>query len=265
MLVVVGADNVIPQLAHGVRNQDLFGQTKYEQADALFDLFQAVTIFVYMQLSSHVTVFHDGTCNQLGEHNHIRAEINDIVLSLHIPAVYVDGVAHGLEGVEADTQRQNSSRFHHTDGKPGDRIDGADDEVGVLEEHQHGQAAHNGNDQEDSAHLVRMIEPFDGKAGEIVDEDQHDHHREEAYLTPGIEHQAADEQNQVFQLVRCNVIQRQRDRQKAEQKQNGTEQQACDTPLQKKGRYRRLVIPAKSIVLVGDYFSASSRAVSMAL
>ena len=37
------------------------------------------------------------------------------------------------------------------------------------------------------------------------------------------------------------------------------------TLLYKKGRYRRLVVPAKSIVLVGDYFSASSRAVSMAL
>ena len=79
-----------------------------------------------------------------------------------------------------------------------------------------------------------MIESFNCKAGEIVDEDQHDHHRKEPHLTPGIEHQATDKQSQVFQLVGGNVIQRQCDRQKAEQKQNGTEQQACDTPLQKR-------------------------------
>ena len=154
MLIVVGADDIIPQLAYGIRNQDLFRQAEYKQADALFDLLEAVAVLVHVKLRGHIPVFHDGTGNQLGEHNHICTEINDVVLSLHIPTVYVDGVAHGLEGIEADAQGQHGGCFHHADGKPGNRIDGADDEVGVFEKHQHGQAAHNGNNQKDPAHLV---------------------------------------------------------------------------------------------------------------
>ena len=105
MLVVVGADDVVPQFAYSICNQNLFGQTEHKQADALLDLLEAVAVFINMQLGCHIAVFYDGAGNQLGEHDHIRAEIDDIVLGFYIPAVYVDGIAHGLEGVEADAER----------------------------------------------------------------------------------------------------------------------------------------------------------------
>ena len=97
-----------------------------------------------MQLFRHIPVFYDGAGDELGEHDHIGAEIDDVVFGGNIPAVDVDGIAHGLEGVEADAQRQYADPFQVRQAQTGNGVVGVHDEVGVFEHHQHGQTAHNG-------------------------------------------------------------------------------------------------------------------------
>ena len=55
-----------------------------------------------LQIVGHRLVLHDGPGDQLGEQRHIRAEVDDVPLGRHQSSVHVDGVAHGLEGVEGD-------------------------------------------------------------------------------------------------------------------------------------------------------------------
>ena len=106
---VRNADDVCPQSTDGIRQQHLFGKAKGEQGHALFELLQAVAVPVYVQLVGDIAVFHDGAGNQLREHDHIGTKVDDITLCLYIPAVNIDGVGKGLEGVKADTQRQSAN------------------------------------------------------------------------------------------------------------------------------------------------------------
>ena len=102
------ADDVGPQGTDGVCQQHLLGQTEGEQGHALFDLRQGVAVLVDVQLIRYIAVFHDGARNELREHDHIGTKVDDVALGLHIPAVDINGVGQGLEGVEADAQRQGA-------------------------------------------------------------------------------------------------------------------------------------------------------------
>ena len=218
-------DDVGPQSTDGVRQQHLFGKAEGEQGHALFDLLQAVAVPVYVQLAGDIAVFDDGARDELREHDHVGAEVDDIALRLHIPAVDVDGVGQGLEGVEADAQRQGADALDL--GKAGAQqgIDAAQDEVCVFEIEQHPKAADQGGKQERSAQGRALVKMLDGKAADIVDQDQGHHHREEAYLAPAVEHQTAQKQHGILELRGCKVVQRQRDGQKAEQEDYGAENQ----------------------------------------
>ncbi len=96
-------------------------------------------------------------------------------------------------------------------------VGAAQHEVCVLEVEQHPQAADEGDEQKDSAQGGLCVKVLDGKAADIVDEDEGHHDREKPYLAPAVEHQTAEEQHGVLELCGRKVVQRQRDGQKAEQ------------------------------------------------
>ena len=90
-----------------------------------------------MQLVGYVPVFDDGAGDQLGEHNHICAKVDDVALGGHIPAVDVDGVGQGLEGVEADAQGQHLDALDGGEGSAQQGIGTFQHKVCVLEVEQH--------------------------------------------------------------------------------------------------------------------------------
>ena len=94
-------------------------------------------MLVDVQLVGDVPVLDDGPRDQLREHDHISAEINDVALSLYIPAVDVDGVGKGLEGVEADAQRQRADALDLGKGGAQQGVCAAQHKVCVLEVEQH--------------------------------------------------------------------------------------------------------------------------------
>ena len=91
-------------MAYG--QQDFLCQAEGEQGHAVLDLLELIAAFVDVETVGDVPVLDDGAGDELGEHDDVSTEINDVMLRFHIPAVDVDGVGKCLEGVEADAQRQ---------------------------------------------------------------------------------------------------------------------------------------------------------------
>ena len=81
---VRNADDVGPEGTDGVRQQDFFGEAEREQGHAILDLLEVVAAMRHMQLGRHVPVLDDGARDELGEHDDIRAEINDVVLRFYV-------------------------------------------------------------------------------------------------------------------------------------------------------------------------------------
>ena len=78
-------------------SRTFFGEAEREQGHAILDLLEVVAAMRHMQLGRHVPVLDDGARDELGEHDDIRAEINDVVLRFYVPAVDVDGIGERLE------------------------------------------------------------------------------------------------------------------------------------------------------------------------
>ncbi len=56
---------------------------------------------VDMQLGRDIPILDDGARDELGEHDNISAEVDDVVLSLYLPAVDINGIGKSLEGIES--------------------------------------------------------------------------------------------------------------------------------------------------------------------
>ena len=82
-------------------SRTFFVQTEGKQGHAFLDLLQAVTMLVDVQLGRDIPILDDGARDELGEHDNISAEVDDVVLSLYLPAVDINGVGKGLEGVKS--------------------------------------------------------------------------------------------------------------------------------------------------------------------
>ena len=186
-----------------------------------------------MQLGRDIPILDDGARDELGEHDNISAEVDDVVLSLYLPAVDINGVGKGLEGIKADAQRQDADALNGRKSGAQQAVDAAQDKVCVLEVEQHPQAGCKGDQQQHLAHAGLCVKRFQPQAAEIVDEDQGQHDREEPDLTPAVEHQAAHKEHGILELCGRKVIQRQRDGKKPEQKDDGAENQGFDLLLKK--------------------------------
>ena len=221
--IVRHPDDVGPQSADGVGQQHLFGQAEGEDGYPLLDLGQGIAVLVDVELGRHIPVFHDGAGDQLGEHHHIGAEVDDVFLGGHVPAVDVDGVGQSLEGVEADAQGQDADPLDGGKACPQQGVGAFQHKVCVFEVKQHPQAAHQGHPQQHFPGDGAGVKPAQPQAAQVVDEDQPQHHREKPHLAPAVEHQAADEQDGVFGFGGGDIVGRQGKRQKMKQEDDGTE------------------------------------------
>ena len=92
-----------------------------------------------MEPFRYIAVFHDWPGNELREHDHISAEVDQIMLGFHIAAVYINGIAHRLECIKADAEWQ--SQAQEGNGRSYYGVDVVDEKVGVFEKEQHAKAA----------------------------------------------------------------------------------------------------------------------------
>ena len=108
-----------------------------------------------VDLVPQVLVLDDGTGDELGEQGDKGAEVDDVPLSPGVPPVHVDGVAHGLEGVEGDADGQVDVQHRHEGQAQG--LEGRGQEVQYLKNSRRSRLK---NMEEATASLAYLICPF---------------------------------------------------------------------------------------------------------
>ena len=213
--------DLLPQGAHLIGDQHLFGQTHHEALHAPAGLEHALP--AEHQLMLHRLVLDDGAGDQLGEQGDVRAHVENIALGLDDAAVHVDGIGHGLEGIEADADRQGKPQCRD----PGrqEAVDVVDGEIRVLEEAQDSQIAHNIYDQ----HRLGGLFPSGGP--EMADEpgvgvvkhrgEQHDENI--LRLAPAVKDKAGQKQHGIAGPAGAQEIDGRRQGQKEQQKDGTAE------------------------------------------
>ena len=205
----------IPELTDGVGQKHLLCAAHHKALGARGKLVGGVvTVF---QLLVQILVLQDGAGDQLGEQGDEGAEGDDVALGAGVTAVDVDGVAHGLEGVEGDADGQLQTQHRHEVQTDGGQIGG--NEVPVLEEEQQGQIEDDrtGNGGFCPLEVALVLAPGDQHAVGVVNGDGGEHDDNVHRLAPAVEGQTDDEQHQVAEFQRYNVVQQQHNGQVEEQ------------------------------------------------
>ena len=127
--------------AHGaVGDDELFEKAPEDQLCAEADVVKVIFVLV-IELVRQLVVHADRALNDLREEGHEQRELADVALGGHFFAVDVEHVAHGLERVKRDAQRQQQPDVAERDRQPHgrkERLHGLGKEVIVFE---HGEDA----------------------------------------------------------------------------------------------------------------------------
>ena len=126
-------------LPQGIGEKDLFREAEADEGDATRELGDGVGPLG--ELVRNLRESDDGPRHELRKHRDIAREVDEVSERSSMTTVDVDGVAHRLEGVEADSQRQHHSN-HPLDlelrqAQPArDRVEVVGGKIEVLEESQ---------------------------------------------------------------------------------------------------------------------------------
>ena len=184
--------DVLPDGAHLVGDEHLLAQTDHQPLQTLAGL--AHRLPPVLQVVGHRLVLHDRPRDQLGEQRYIRAEVHDVPLGRYQPPVHVDGIAHGLEGVEGDTDGQQQPQ--RRDGCAQQTVQVADGKIRVLEKAQDRQVSHHRDDQHRLGAALPSLTPkvADGQTVAVVEHRGEQHDQNVLRLTPAVKQQAEDKQ-----------------------------------------------------------------------
>ena len=171
----------------------------------------------------HRLVLDDGPGDQLGEQRHIRTHVEDVLLGLHDAPVHVDGVGHGLEGVEADADGQGQSQRGDTGAQQAVQV--VDGEIRVLEEAQDPQIAHHVHDQHGLGGLLLpgVLKMADEPGVGVVEHRGEQHDQDILRLAPAVEHKAEQQQHGIACLPGAQEIDPRHHRQEDQQKDGAAE------------------------------------------
>ena len=173
-----------------------------------------------------VGVAHDGAGHQLREHGDVHAEVQRILLHLHLAAVDIHHVGDGLQGEERDADRQRQVQL-------GDELlaNGAVDVLGqkalVLVEPEHEQVGCERRHEPEALRRRLALAALAYDEGEQPVEADGGHHEPHVHwLAPGVEQKREQQQNHILRRPpRHGEVHRQKQRQKREQKNSAGEDQ----------------------------------------
>ena len=214
----------VGQHAGGVGEQHLLAQAHAEQPQALGKALQRRAAMVDLVLD--VGVAHDGAGHQLREHGDVHAEVQRILLHLHLAAVDIHHVGDGLQGEERDADRQRQVQL-------GDELlaNGAVDVLGqkalVLVEPEHEQVGCERRHEPEALRRRLALAALAYDEGEQPVEADGGHHEPHVHwLAPGVEQKREQQQNHILRRPpRHGEVHRQKQRQKREQKNSAGEDQ----------------------------------------
>ncbi len=162
----IAAGHVVPDRVGGgrerIREHHLLHEAEHDQRDRVRDLLprQALGMVEFVE---ELAGAHDRAGHQLREERDEQSVVEQAAARLEFAAVHVDGVAHALECVERDADRQqhiDGAEVQRTAGCCRDVVGAGDHEIRVLEEGKHAQVAdHADRDQSLRLQGLREMQP----------------------------------------------------------------------------------------------------------
>lgn len=177
-----------PERAHGIGQQQLFGQPDDKLADALGKPVDRQSLLVQLRLDVHIS--HDRPRNQLREHGHIRTKTHEVALRGRNAAIDVHDVGQDLEREKRNADRQADVQVRRLRERRQERGGRVEQKRGVFEHAQHAQIQRHGQHQQQ---LFAARESGHEQANHPVDEDGAHHQQHIDRLPPRIEHQAGQQ------------------------------------------------------------------------
>ena len=157
-----------------------------------------------------------------------------------ISTVYVDGIAHGLEGVKGDADGQTDVQYRQ-EAQP-HCGEGAGDKIPVFEEEQQRQVEHHrrGHRQPGAFVVASLLAPGDQHAVGVVDGDGGEHDEDVLGLAPPVEDQVKDQQHRIAQAQGSDIVDQQYDGQIEKQKIKAGKDQGAYPPVVRNESARRV-------------------------
>ena len=163
------------------------------------------------QVRCHRFVLDDGSGDQLGEHGDEGTEVHHVALDRCVLPVHVDGIAHGLEGIERDADGQRDAQLGQINARDQGQI--GCDEVPVLEKAQQSQVEDHRLGHEPPGLFVVAAELLHQQTVGVVDDDGEEHDDNVHRFSPAVEEQAHHQQHEVPPPQRREKVHQQRQRQ----------------------------------------------------
>ena len=220
---VPGSDsrNGVKSHADVIGQKDFFAKAPEEPGYALPEFIEAEASFG--KLCVNIRIPDDRASDQLRKHGHVSAEIYKILLYRNLSFVYIDNIGEGLEGIERNSYRKRQfpvGNIHRENG-----VEIVQQEAVIFEESQDPQVYHYGEPETETEKLFIIFFPvfMDLNTADIVKEDAEKHQEYVYRFAPGIEDQADNEEDRIFQLPWHEKVKDQSHRQEDEKKENAAE------------------------------------------
>ena len=220
---VTGSDsyNGIKGHTDVICQQHFFAKAPKEPGHTLAEFVK--TEISFHKLCINICIPDNRAGDQLWKHGHIGSEVDKIFLYRDLSFVYINNIGERLEGIERNTYRQRQlpvGNIHRENG-----VDIVQQEAVIFKKSQDGQIHHYGKPETEPEKLFIIFLPvfMDLNSADIVKEDAEKHQKYVYRFAPGIEDQADDEENCIFQLPWHEKVKDQSHRQEDEKKENTAE------------------------------------------
>ena len=167
------------QQAQLVGQEHLFAQAQQKPADAMGRIFPGGLPVI--QLRGDVRIPDDGAGDELGEHGNVGTEGNQAPLGRHRTPVHIHAIAHALEEVKADADRQGQGN------------EAAGEKSGILKDHQQ---THAGSHRQGQPEFLPLAVP-DSQTVAIEGQNGSHHQNQIFWFPPAVKNQAGDQEQTV--------------------------------------------------------------------
>ena len=204
-----------------IGQKDLLAKAPEEPGHALSELIKAQ--FSFHKLCIDIRIPDNRAGDQLRKHGHVGSEVYKVLLYRNFSFIYINNVGESLEGIEGNTYGKRQlpvGNIHRQDG-----VDVVQEETVIFEESQDRQVYYYSKPETEPEKPFIIFFPvfMDLNTADIVKEDAEKHQEYVYWFAPGIEDQADNEENRIFQLTWHEKVKDQSHRQEDEKKENTAE------------------------------------------
>ena len=201
--------NVCCERSHGVCDNYLFGKTDHKELYTLCEHFKRFTA-VY-KLFGNITVTDNRTCNKLRKKCNISTEVYEVLRHWRIITVNINNIAHCLECVEADADRQADLKLRNIEKRQ--HIERFGYHSRIFKHRKNTYIKHAGKNQK-QLFLFGVGSVFVNKpTAYVVEEDVEHHKQNKLRFAPTVEYKVYDKEKNIASLPWHKIVSKQGNRQ----------------------------------------------------